>query len=495
MLYLHVCTILTHPILIVGMINPMRKIQFEIIAAVIAAAFFVSCSPAADIAGSREPTLQASPTDVVPLVPTPKNTQTVSSLPDTIPAGIEVVFWHPWSGKMANLVDEMVEEFNETNQWDISIQASAFSDEQVLMRQVVGVLGKGEPLPDLIAAPDYFLTYLIENGIALRDQEEYLTSSIWGIPQAELERFFPVFLDSGLLAGERISFPAYRTGHFLFYNRSWAEELGFSLIPENPKAFEEQACAAARANQFGPAQDKIGTGGWVYSLNSSAFLSWIKAFEGEVYDSAENISLLQRSGIIESSTYLYDLFLPANNCAWLGRQPLPYQYFANRQAITYSGIMEDIFIQEQVNELNDTEDEWTVIPYPSISGRPVMTVSGISYSIATPDDDRSLAAWEFIKWMTTTENQVKIVGTTATFPLSASALNALAEFRAAHPAWSDGLVYLPFAEHVPSYTEWIVLQDILSDISWQLIQFTTSRDDIPRIWENADLLFQEIAEN
>jgi hypothetical protein len=97
--------------------------------------------------------------------------------------------------------------------------------------------------------------------------------------------------------------------------------------------------------------------------------------------------------------------------------------------------------------------------------------------------------------MTTTENQARIVETTATFPLSATSLDALAEFRAAHPAWSDGLVYLPFAEHIPSSNEWIIVRDILSDISWQLIQFTTTRENIPGIWENADTLLQEIVEN
>jgi ABC-type glycerol-3-phosphate transport system substrate-binding protein len=488
-------TILIHPFLIVGMIKPMRKKQFNIHPALLTAVLLISCGTGADLSESTLSTLEASPTASGSLIPTSTPAQDISLLPDDIPAGVEVVFWHPWSGKMANLVNEMIDEFNDANQWGISIQPFAFSDEQVLMQQVADARDLGEPLPDLFAAPDFFLASLVEDGIELRDQEEYLTSSVWGIPQADLERFFPVFLDSGLYEGKRIGFPAYRTGHFLFYNRSWAEELGFSQIPENPEAFEEQVCASARSNQFGPVRENIGTGGWVYSLDSSAFLSWLKAFEGGVNDPSGNISNLQGSGNIESSSYLYDLFLPANNCAWLGRQPLPYQYFANRQAISYSGIMEDILIQEQVNELNNTVDDWTIVPYPSVSGRPVVTVSGISYGIVSSNEGKSLAAWEFIKWMTTTENQVRIVETTASFPLSATALNALVEFRAAHPAWSDGLVYLPFVEHIPFSTEWIVVRDILSDISWQLIQFTTSRDNIPGIWENADTLLQEISVN
>ncbi len=82
---------------------------------------------------------------------------------------------------------------------------------------------------------------------------------------------------------------------------------------------------------------------------------------------------------IEGGSYLYDLFL--ENCAWIGRQQHPYQYFANRQALTYSGKMEDILIQERVNELNNSNDQWTVLPYPSKIDKPVLLIDGDSYAI------------------------------------------------------------------------------------------------------------------
>jgi len=50
-------------------------------------------------------------------------------------------------------------------------------------------------------------------------------------------------------------------------------------------------------------------------------------------------------------------------------------------------------------------------------------------------------------------------------------------------------------EPTPSYSDWLVMQDIFSDISWQLTQFTTARDEIPLMWKNADDLLQEMRSN
>ena len=84
-----------------------------------------------------------------------------------------------------------------------------------------------------------------------------------------------------------------------------------------------------------------GTGGWVYTYEPNSFFSWLKAFSVGAGSNFENPINLGSIENIESGTYLYDLFL--DNCAWIGRQQQPYEYFANRQALAYSGKMEDIF--------------------------------------------------------------------------------------------------------------------------------------------------------
>ena len=58
------------------------------------------------------------------------------------------------------------------------------------------------------------------------------------------------------------------------------------------------------------------------------------------------------------------LKLENDTCAWVSRLPEPYDYFTNRQALFYSGSMEDLRVQEKNNTRLESKDEWTVIPYP-----------------------------------------------------------------------------------------------------------------------------------
>ena len=415
-------------------------------------------------------------------------------LPVSIPPGISVNFWHPWSGEMANLVQYMTTEFNGINEWGIRINPSSFADDQVLSEKLFSAMEEGADLPGLVAAPGYLLVGMEEGGVSLEDLNPFIESAVWGLTEEETAGFFPVFWNYAVEGDRRFGVPAYRTGNFLFYNQSWAQDLGFAQIPASADAFREQACTAALSNQFGKKPENVGTGGWIYSYDPNVFLSWLKSFGGG------NISLdpvqviLNGTENVESATFIYEMFLPINNCAWLGRQSSPYQYFSNRQALAYSGRLEDILIQEQVNEINHVNDEWTVFPYPSDFAKPVVLIDGSSFAILSADDEIAIAAWEFVRWMLKPENQKRVVEKTAAFPLSTATLALLEDFREDHPAWGESISFLPFAENISAIPDWPIIKDIFSDISWQLIQFTTTKENIPGFFEEADTLLKELGE-
>ncbi len=453
---------------------------------------WVACSSLNINEGASIITASSAPTTTtVPRELTSKST--AIHLPEIIPSEVEIHFWHPWSGEMANLINELADEFNQTNEWGIFVKISAFADDRILAQRVADVIEQGDTLPELIAAPDFILAAMVDHGVELLDLDNYLISPGTENSQDQLERYYTIFLDAGIYKGRRIGFPAYASGNFLIYNQSWAQTLGFKLPPDSPELFREQMCAASKANQYGNIKENIGTGGWIYSNEPLDFLSWMIAFgENEGVDSlSPSYLLIDREH--EGSYFLFDMFMPINNCAWIGRQKLPYQYFTHRQSLAYCGKLEDILIQEQVNQSNGSEDKWTVIPYPSVEGnKPIVIISTDFYSITTADKGKAIAAWEFVQWMTKIENQEQVVETTGSFPLSMDVLYLLEDFRALHPAWSEGLSYLPFVERIPFASDWLVARDILSDVSWQLVQYTTMREDIPEIWEDANQLYLEV---
>jgi multiple sugar transport system substrate-binding protein len=472
---------------IIGMIISMKNILLKIIVFIVLPSMFISaCVPLNNSAAipilnpTNTPLLITTPT----LVPK-KNTANENTLPESIPEGITLTFWHPWPGEMANLVAEMVGEFNSTNTWGIKVNSELHSDETVFIDDMNQAIQNGKP-PDLIAAPSYYLNYLNDNKFILQDLSKYINSPTWGLSKDVTDSFFPVFWNEDLVSNKRLGIPAYRSGYFIFYNLTWTKELGYSQSPSNIDEFKNQTCKAGLTylNDNDPSNN--GTGGWVYSYNPNAFYSWLKAFRNENVTNENMATILGRNENTEAGNYLSKLFL--DNCAWIGRQQQPFEYFSNRQALAYSGRMEDILTQEKVNKLNNSLDQWTVIPYPSNFSNPILLVDGASYAISTADEIKATAAWIFIRWMLNPENQVRVIEKSGTFPLSSTAMEMLSSFKAMHPVWAAALQYLPIIQNSPSEPKWGLTKEILMDISWKIIQFNTKTTDIPIIFQDAQNL-------
>ncbi len=417
----------------------------------------------------------------------PKPSATPSSSNLDMPAGIQVTFWHPWPGVLANLVEDMAEDFNQNNAWGIQVQVESHADALVLLEDIQQAQDAGA-LPHMMAASPDSLRYWYAQGLPLRDLNAYLDAQPYGFTKEELASFLPVFWKADIAGDVRLGLPAYRSGSFLMYNQSWARDLGFSEYPKTSDQFREQSCAAARAN-LGIVS---GTGGWFYDTRSTTLLSWMGAFSGEEWIPVKGNLVFQSADNQAALEYLYDLFNA--DCAWVGRQSLPYEYFSRRYALLYSAASEDIFLQKTANSKGNNQDEWTLIPYPSDDFRPVVYVSGFSYAILTEAEDESLAAWLFIKYLLEAQNQQEMIEATGSLPLSNMAINLLSAFRESHPAWGQTLQYLPFARALPSSPNWGSIQPLFSDIAWQLKQFNLGREKIPAILADADQIVSEISQ-
>ncbi len=64
----------------------------------------------------------------LPAITSTPNVKTPSALGLTADQlrGLQVSLWHPWSGSMGAVLQSLLDEFNRTNQWGVTIQASAY---------------------------------------------------------------------------------------------------------------------------------------------------------------------------------------------------------------------------------------------------------------------------------------------------------------------------------------------------------------------------------
>ncbi len=382
--------------------------------------------------------------------------------------GIVLEFAHPWGAETARAISQITEEFNRENAWGIRVQISAAPGSAAMLFEQINAAQPAER-PSLVAAPISHLVYWHENGNLLVDLTPYEMDPAWGLSPRELDDFFAPIFAQELVNGQRLGFPAERTARIMFYNATWAKELGFDNPPETPAEFQQQVCAAAQANVTDRPWQNDGTGGWIIDRNANTLASWMLAFGAKLPMADMQDYRFESSETSRAFTYLRELF--DKNCAWFSRNPQPYEYFATRQSLLYSGDLSEIKIQQFYLTRLASTDAWTVMPFPGENGM-VLPVSGLSYSVMQSAPAEQLAAWLFIRWLALPRNQALMVRSGGTLPLSKSALTELAAYARENPQWNAIVTQMDALRPAPSAANWRLAGGVLEDAAWQLLQPT-----------------------
>ena len=325
--------------------------------------------------GSTEVHSLSKPTVVPPIPPTP-NEETPSPLgvSGTDLQGVQVTLWHPWSGSNKAALQAILDEFNRTNQWGIHVRASSYNGFGELDEAVDTAIMSGT-LPEVVVDYGYQAQRWNGDGV-LADLTPYVDDPVWGLTSDEQADFYPEFWTEDLAQASsssetmRLGIPFYRSAYLLFYNQSWARELGFTNPPTTAEQFTAQACAAAGAVAAQGNKSDQSKGGWLITPQPGALAGWIYAFGGQITNpNAEGylFSTPQTEQAFESIKGWVD-----KGCAWSDRQADPQSEFANRQALFVVGSLFDIPAQQeaftQVWQQRSLGGDPVPIPQPGSGG-------------------------------------------------------------------------------------------------------------------------------
>lgn len=399
--------------------------------------------------------------------------------------GIEILFGHPWTGTPAQTTQELVNQFNQENSWGIRVKINEIGSTG-LLNDFVEKNFNGPDQANIIAAPMEQLALWQEKANVIINLDDYIQDPKWGFSQDEISNFYPVFWDQGIYDSRRLGIPAYRDAQILFYNQSWAQDLGFTNPPQTSNAFEMQICAAAKDVKL---KSNDGTGGWIINTAPLSMLSWIRTFGGgniQQFDNQEySFNTPQTQEAFSFLKKIQD-----EDCAWNSRLASPYEYFSNRQALIYAGTLMDIPSQMNSDKKFETSDKWTIIPYPSNAQEASMISFGPSYAILVDGSERQLAAWLFIRWMSDPERQAEIAFATGTFPLGPASSEILKDLAKTSSKWEA--INPSLLEAAPGSPSWTIVRSVLSDAAWQTFQSNTKSEDIPIYLETIDSTIQEL---
>ncbi len=448
-----------------------------------------ACQSTATPAQTSTPKATPSPPRLTP-TPTPFVTPTSALGLDTEDLrGTAIEVWHPWFGAEASLLESQIADFNASNPWGITVHATSKGNyTSILYNASAAIVGLEKDRPDVVVAlPEYALTWDADGGVI--DLTPYITDAVYGITAAERMDFPAVFWSQDMIGERRLGMPAQRNGRFLFYNQTWARELGFETPPGTPQEFREQACAANRAmrNDDDPSND--GQGGWIVDTHPMTIYAWLLAFGGGPLQDGNYRFLTPNN--IAAFTFLRQL--AEDNCAWVSTEETPYAQFASRKALFATGDLGDLPDQMRAFAQASNGDEWTVIPFPGTEGG-VVPVYGSSFVLLQTDERRQLAAWLFMRWLLSPEKQAQWVQTTGLFPLRASSLALLTGYRNDHPQWNNAIALLPNGYPQPQLASWHTVRYVLGDAATHIFRVGVGSGQVSAVLAQMDALVSDITD-
>lgn len=427
------------------------------------------------------PTRTATPTIEITVEPT--NTPLSEGVATLDLEGIDVQYWHPWTQNKEFAVLSLVNQFNASNEYGIVV--TAFSQGGDLYTNVRASLGS-ESAPNLVAGYNNQLQSWDNHGGTIVDLNEYIDDPEWGFDLATQADFYPVFWNQDTNANKRLGLPIYRSAVVIFYNQSWAQELGFEAPPQTPEELREQACAAATANNDS-------TGGLIATTDISTNMSWLFAFGGNL--SHPNGVQYQAATPENQAAFTFLQGLLETGCAWTPGTYYPNQEFATRKGLFYPSSVAGIPYQIRAFEEMNNFDQWTVLPFPGNSGELVINAYGPAYAIFESTPEEQIASWIFIQWMLQPQNQARFIETSGYLPVSESSLEYLESYAAENPLWAQALALIPYGKIEPALGSWGIARYAFGDAIEELFAPDFSSDQIPTLLEKLEENINEIHAN
>jgi ABC-type glycerol-3-phosphate transport system substrate-binding protein len=424
--------------------------------------------------------------------PTALPQTTIGASPDDL-RGVTVSLWHGLDGESGALLAQMADDFSRTNSWGIRVDVTSQKNLSLLVTSVEAALA-GPEHPDLaLALPENAQAWDAQNQVT--DLTPYMAQPGFGFSEAEINDIPPAFLKQGKIGQRQVSFPAVRTARLLFYNVSFAKDLGFDSPPQSADDFRKQACAANAFWKTDADSTNDGLGGWVLDKVGMDIdapwtaYAWLRALGGDVYtdgkyafSTPENQTALAFLDKMWSDDCIFTTQILPN------RDATSAETLANRQALFATGSLQDLHNQRA--DFGASPDRWTVLPFPGAT--PAIVTYGPDFVVLKSSETHQLAAWLFIHWMLSPENQARWQRSTGLFPLRTSAVDLLENIRNANPQWTAAMDLLPQAKTYPQSAAWPKARLVLGDGFFQIFHSNATANDVTLALREMDGIVQDL---
>ena len=358
---------------------------------------------------------------------------------------VKVTFWHGLSGPLGDVLNEMIRDFNRTHP-DIEVVSNPISSYNALSQKLMASI-QAKKQPDISQVFESWTSKYIEANVLVPIDSLIASDKDFG--KADLEDFYPVFINSNTFDGRIMSFPFNKSVRAYFYNKDAFYRAGFdpNSFPRNWEEFNTYCMKLTDPVGPGEKPEHYGTN---FAVNEWQFINLLYQAGGSVLD-AQGRPALNSSQGVEALDFITNLVNRDKSVYVVNGYEGQNDFLAGKVAM-YEGSSVSIthMRQEPINFAMG------FAPLP-IHKTNQSAVSGANIVIFRSGNSKlEKASWEFIKWFTDTEQTAKWSAKTCYMPVrrSAMASKTLQDFLTEFPQFQAIFDQLEVAVYEPQIPAW-----------------------------------------
>lgn len=375
----------------------MKKLGASILATIMAASMLAGCGQSST--QTSETTSDAQVSEATEVASDAATAADEAAATKSIEP-TEITFWHYMTGNLEETLTALTDEFNSTNEYGITVtlvNQGYASDLQTKLQASAAA----DALPDLTQAYNNWLTPYLDKIVHLDD----FVANDFDNWDDIVEAYRGECSEFGFVH----AVPFNKSTYVLFYNKTLFDELGI----EAPKTWADVEADAKIVN------DAKGIAFIGYDDSTGAIEATLKQNGENFVD--ETGALFDTDGGREAFEYLSNLY--SNGYARLVGED---GYFSN--VISNQNIASYVGSSAGVSYITAEGWELGVAPLPGNKVN-AANMAGTNIVMFSQDTNKQLAAWEYLKFLTSTESTSKWAVSTGYLPVRQSAYET-AEYKA-----------------------------------------------------------------
>ncbi|AFS79433.1 putative carbohydrate uptake ABC transporter periplasmic-binding protein [Gottschalkia acidurici 9a] len=323
---------------------------------------------------------------------------------------VEIEFWNSMSGTNGEALKKLTDDFNSKHE-NITVKLVNQGGYRDLFEKLMGA-AKAKQLPAITQIYSNRLSWYVSKGL-VEDLKPYMENEKVGLKKGEIEDIPSLFLEDGIWDGKQYAMPFNKSQMVLYYNVDMFEKAGIEI----PTTWDEWKEAAKKLtiDENGDGEPEVY--GLVLANNISTDIApWVKQAGGEIISEEKDQINFDTPETKEAVEFLNSMIQEKTaRLAGEDKNPnVPLQQ--GRAAMCVASTSAIPYIDsESVEGL-----KWFAAPLPGYKTNDQLFYGTNVAVFNTLSPEEKLAAWEYIKFITSVENTAYFSEQTGYLPVRKS---------------------------------------------------------------------------